>query len=68
MDIFNRLLDTVPLTAAQLSLALAAAVLLLVLWEVGKLPARRRSSRSETGSSDATAAEFDRRSLTAAAA
>ena len=43
MDLFNRLLDTTPLTAGQFGLALASAVLLLVLWEVGKLIARRRS-------------------------
>jgi P-type Ca2+ transporter type 2C len=41
-DLFNRLLDTTPLTAGQFLLALATAVLLLVLWEVGKLVARRR--------------------------
>ena len=44
MDIFNRLLDTVPLTAGQFGLALAAAVLLLALWEIGKLIARKQSS------------------------
>jgi acetyl-CoA acetyltransferase len=42
MDLFNRLLDTVPLKAGQFGLALAAAVLLLGLWEAGKLIARRR--------------------------
>src|SRR5262249_43255177 len=42
MDLFNRLLDTVPLAAGQVGLALSAAVLLLVLWELGKLIARRR--------------------------
>ena len=42
MDLFNRLLDTTPLNAGQFGLALASAVLLLVLWEVGKLVARRR--------------------------
>ena len=42
MDLFNRLLKTVPLTAPQFGLALASAVLLLVLWEAGKLIARRR--------------------------
>jgi P-type Ca2+ transporter type 2C len=41
MDLFNRLLKTTPLTAPQFGLALASAVLLLVLWEVGKLIARR---------------------------
>jgi Ca2+-transporting ATPase len=44
MDLFNRLLDTVPLKTGQFGLALAAAVLLLALWEVGKLIARRRTS------------------------
>jgi Ca2+-transporting ATPase len=46
MDLFNRLLDTVPLTAGQFGLALSAAVLLLALWELGKLIARRRLPRS----------------------
>jgi Ca2+-transporting ATPase len=41
MDLFNRLLDTVPLTAPQFGLAVAAAALLLALWEAGKLVARR---------------------------
>jgi Ca2+-transporting ATPase len=45
-DLFNRLLDTVPLTAGQFGLALSAAVLLLALWELGKLLARRRVSGS----------------------
>jgi len=47
MDLFNRLLDTTPLTAGQFGLALAAALLLFVLWEMGKLIARHR----ETGRS-----------------
>jgi Ca2+-transporting ATPase len=42
MDIFNRLLKTVPLTAPQFGLALGAALGLLVLWEIGKLIARRQ--------------------------
>ncbi|HET6869339.1 MAG TPA: cation-transporting P-type ATPase [Solirubrobacteraceae bacterium] len=42
MDLFNRLLNTQPLTGPQFLLALAAAVLLLALWEGGKLVARRR--------------------------
>jgi Ca2+-transporting ATPase len=41
MDLFNRLLDTTPLRARQFLLALASAVLLLALWEIGKLIARR---------------------------
>jgi P-type Ca2+ transporter type 2C len=43
MDLFNRLLDTVPLRVGQFGLALASAVLLLALWEAGKLIARRRA-------------------------
>jgi len=46
MDLFNRLLGTTPLTAGQFGLALSAAVLLLALWELGKLIARRRQSGS----------------------
>jgi P-type Ca2+ transporter type 2C len=42
MDLFNRLLKTTPLTSPQFGLAVASAVLLLVLWELGKLMARRR--------------------------
>ena len=49
MDLFNRLLKTVPLTAPQFGLALASAVLLLALWEIAKLIARRQGSKpSET--------------------
>jgi Ca2+-transporting ATPase len=44
LDLFNRLLDTVPLKRGQFGLALASAVLLLGLWELGKLIARRRAS------------------------
>ena len=42
MDLFNRLLGTTPLKAGQFGVALAAAVLLIALWEAGKLIARRR--------------------------
>ena len=51
-DLFNRLLDTTPLKVGQFGLALGAAVLLLVLWEIGKLIARRQpaaASPSDTG-------------------
>jgi P-type Ca2+ transporter type 2C len=44
LDLFNRLLDTVPLKRGQFGLALASAVLLLGLWELGKLIARRRAT------------------------
>jgi P-type Ca2+ transporter type 2C len=43
MDLFNRLLKTTPLTSPQFGLAVGSAVLLLGLWEGGKLAARRRS-------------------------
>jgi Ca2+-transporting ATPase len=43
MDLFNRLLHTAPLRAGQFGLAVASAVLLLALWELGKLLARRRA-------------------------
>jgi Ca2+-transporting ATPase len=42
MDMFNRLLGTVPLTAGQTGLALASALLLLALWELAKYVARTR--------------------------
>jgi Ca2+-transporting ATPase len=42
MDLFNRLLGTTRLTAPQFGLAVGSAVLLLVLWELGKLIARRQ--------------------------
>jgi Ca2+-transporting ATPase len=45
LGLFNRLLHTTPLRAAQFGLGLAAAVLLLALWETGKLIARRQSPR-----------------------
>jgi Ca2+-transporting ATPase len=48
MDLFNRLLGTVPLTAAQFGLALAAAMQLLALWEIVKLIARRQISTTES--------------------
>jgi Ca2+-transporting ATPase len=44
MDVFNRLLGTTPLRNGQFGLALASAVLLLGLWEGGKLIARRRQA------------------------
>ena len=45
MDLFNRLLKTTPLTSPQFGLALASAVLLLLLWEGGKLIARRQGAK-----------------------
>ena len=46
MDLFNRLLGTVPLRHGQTLLAVAAAVLLLILWELAKAVARRRSAEA----------------------
>ena len=46
MDVFNRLLDTTPISLAQFGWALVPALALLVLWELGKLVARSgRGSR-----------------------
>jgi hypothetical protein len=56
MDLFNRQLDTTPLTAGQFLLALSAAVLLFVLWELGKLIARRRISATESNSPGSSSA------------
>ncbi len=56
MDVFNRLLDTTPLRAGQFLLALAAAVLLLVLWEIGKLIARRQASATTSQAAPASSA------------
>jgi len=41
MDLFNRLLKTTALTGPEFLLALATAAGLLILWEIGKLVARR---------------------------
>jgi len=49
MDLFNRLLKTTPLTSAQFGVALASAALLLALWELGKLIARRRAAQQANG-------------------
>jgi Ca2+-transporting ATPase len=46
MDLFNRLFDTLPLHHGQFLLALASAVLLFVIWELGKLIARHRVAGS----------------------
>jgi Ca2+-transporting ATPase len=43
-DFLNKLLGTTSLTFPQWALALLAAVTLLLLWELGKLIARRRSA------------------------
>ena len=45
MDVFNRLLDTTPITLAQFGWALVPAVVLLVLWELGKVVVRAADAR-----------------------
>ncbi|HJQ46695.1 MAG TPA: HAD-IC family P-type ATPase [Amycolatopsis sp.] len=45
MDLFHRLLGTTELNLTQFGLAVAPAVALLVLWEVGKLVARHMPHR-----------------------
>ncbi len=56
MDLFNRLLGTVALKAGQFGLALTAAVLLLALWEIGKLIARRQTATTGPSTSDPSSA------------
>ena len=56
MDLFNRLLKTTPLTRPQFGLAVAAAVGLFVLWETGKLIARRRQSSTSSPDGDVAGA------------
>jgi P-type Ca2+ transporter type 2C len=51
MELFNRLLGTVPPTAGRFGLALAAALLLLARWEIGRLIARRRTANAGLGAS-----------------
>jgi len=43
MDGFRRILGTVPLNSHQFAWALVAPLALLILWELGKLIARRRA-------------------------
>jgi P-type Ca2+ transporter type 2C len=46
MDVFNRLLDTTPITLGQFGWALVPALALLVLWEAGKAVVRAVDARS----------------------
>ncbi|MET0921138.1 MAG: HAD-IC family P-type ATPase [Acidimicrobiia bacterium] len=48
MDGLRRVFDTVQLSASQWALAAAPAVALFVLWELGKLVARREAERALT--------------------
>ncbi|MCW2638626.1 MAG: ATPase, P-type (transporting), superfamily, subfamily [Dactylosporangium sp.] len=45
MDVFNRLLGTTPITLAEFGWALVPALVLLVVWEVGKLAVRWAEAR-----------------------
>src|SRR4051794_19211693 len=45
-DVFNRLLDTVPLESGQFAWALLPPLALLLLWELGKLALRRADARA----------------------
>jgi len=46
-EVLRRLFGTAPITLGQWALALAPAVLLIFLWELGKLIARRRQSSND---------------------
>jgi Ca2+-transporting ATPase len=52
LEVFRRLFGTVDLTLDQWALSLLPAVLLVFVWELGKLIARRATDRSQ----EATAA------------
>ena len=45
LEVLRRMFGTVQITLEQWALALAPAVLLIFLWELGKLIARRRAAR-----------------------
>ena len=45
-DVFNRLLDTTPISLAQFGWALVPALTLLILWEAGKAVVRRADARN----------------------
>jgi P-type Ca2+ transporter type 2C len=47
LEVFRRLFETVDLTLDQWSLSLLPAVLLVFVWELGKLIARRATDRSQ---------------------
>jgi Ca2+-transporting ATPase len=47
MDVFHRLLGTTDINLRQFGWALVPALALLVLWELGKLIARRTAARAK---------------------
>jgi P-type Ca2+ transporter type 2C len=53
MDVFNRLLGTVQINLREWAWALVPALALLLLWEVGKLIARRSAAAPSNGNSPA---------------
>jgi len=53
-EVLRRLFGTVELTLGQWALALLPAVLLVFLWELGKLIARRGSDRSPAAAAPST--------------
>jgi Ca2+-transporting ATPase len=55
MDVFNRLLGTVPINLRQFGWALLPAIALLLAWELGKLLARRSAAHPGTPPSSAAA-------------
>jgi P-type Ca2+ transporter type 2C len=63
MDVFNRLLDTTPITLAQFGWALVPAVSLLVLWEAGKAVVRRADARHRGSAAAGTTASEQTGSL-----
>src|SRR3954470_1681670 len=54
MDVFNRLLDTTPISGAQFLWALLPPLALLLLWEAGKLIARRSLAAGREGTAGRT--------------
>ena len=54
MDAFRRLLGTTQLSLREFAWALVPALALLILWELGKLPARRSASATRQRARDAS--------------
>src|SRR3954454_1296881 len=63
MDVFNRLLDTTPITLAQFGWALVPALALLLLWEAAKPVARRADGRHAASADAGTTAPRSTASL-----
>jgi Ca2+-transporting ATPase len=61
MDVFNRLLDTTQINLRQFGWALLPAIALLILWEVGKLIARRRHPAATLPAAPVLQPQTDRR-------